>query len=67
MRRRMIEEPYNFFGLSFAGYRMAACRQLPEGWVPAPPYIWTDLFMWRKFLSLDGAKFATRADARGMR
>ena len=61
MRRRMIEERYNFFGLSFAGYRMAAYQQLPERWAPAPPDIWTDLFMWRKFLSLDGAKFATRA------
>ena len=61
MRRRMIEESYNFFGLSFAGYRKAAYQQLPERWAPAPPDIWTDLFMWRKFLSLDNAKFATRA------
>ena len=61
MRRRMIEEPYNFFGSSFAGYRMAAYQQLPERWAPAPPDIWTDLFMWRKFIAMGGLVFATRA------
>ena len=41
---------YNFFGLTAAGYRLDAYRQLPEGWAPAPLGIWTDLHMWRKFL-----------------
>jgi glycosyltransferase involved in cell wall biosynthesis len=61
IRQRMLEGPYNFFGLSFAGYRMAAYRRLPERWSPAPPDVWTDLFMWRKFLAADGMKFGTRA------
>lgn len=61
VRGRMIDERYNFFGLSFAGYRLESYRQLPERWAPAPLDIWTDLFMWRKFLSMQGFVFATRA------
>jgi archaellum component FlaC len=61
MRQRMLDGPYNFFGLSFAGYRMDAYRRLPERWSPAPPDVWTDLFMWRKFLAMNGMKFGTRA------
>ena len=60
-RQRMIDGPYNFFGPTFAGYRLEAYRRLPEGWAPAPPGIWTDLFMWRKFLVTEGLVFATRA------
>jgi glycosyltransferase involved in cell wall biosynthesis len=61
IRQRMMNDRYNFFGLSVAGYRLEAYRQLPEGWAAAPPDIWTDLFMWRKFLAVDGATFGTRA------
>lgn len=61
MRQRMIDGPCNFFGLSFAGYRLEAYLRLPEGWAPAPPDIWSDLFMWRKFLAMEGLMFATRA------
>lgn len=60
-RRRMLAEPFNVFGLTFAGYRLDAYRRLPDGWTPAPPGTWTDLHMWRKFLGTEGFTFATRA------
>jgi glycosyltransferase involved in cell wall biosynthesis len=60
IRARMLEEELNFFGPSAAGYRLAAYRSLPVGWSPAPPGLWTDLHMWRKFLRQPGLRFATR-------
>jgi glycosyltransferase involved in cell wall biosynthesis len=59
-RRTMIVDGFNFFGLSFGGYRLSTYRTLPVGWSPAPPDLPTDLFMWRKFLTRDGLKFGTR-------
>lgn len=59
-RRRMLEEDWNFFGPTVCGYRLDAYRALPVGWSPAPPGVWTDLHMWRKFLSAPGLTFGTR-------
>lgn len=59
-RARMRETPWNFFGPTVAGYRLAAYRGLPTGWSPAPAELWTDLFMWRKFLDAPGLRFGTR-------
>lgn len=44
-------EGRNHVPLSAMGHTMAAYRMLPVGWSPAPPDIYTDLHMWRKFLS----------------
>jgi succinoglycan biosynthesis protein ExoW len=60
-RRRMLAEKLNAFGLTFAGYRLAAYHRLPDGWTPAPPELWSDLHMWRKFLRVEGLTFASRA------
>jgi len=51
---------YNFFGFTQAGYRLETYRRLPVGWSPAPPDLWTDLHMWRKFLALPGIRTGTR-------
>jgi len=59
-RRRMREEPWNFFGPTAAGYRLSAYRCLPVGWSPAPPDVWSDLHMWRKFLQRHDLSFGTR-------
>jgi glycosyltransferase involved in cell wall biosynthesis len=59
IRRRMLHEAYNFFGPSAAGYRLSAYRSLPVGWSPAPADLWTDLYMWRKFLVRDDLTFGT--------
>lgn len=58
--QRMISTPFNFFGFTTAGYTMAAYRRLPQGWSPAPNHMWTDLYMWRKFLLTPGLIFGTR-------
>ena len=59
-RRRLLTEQWNFFGPTVAGYRLSTYRRMPEGWAPAPPGIWYDLHMWRKFLRLDGITVGTR-------
>ncbi len=59
-RDRMLKEKWNLFGPSAVGYRLDAYRALPLGWSPAPEDIWTDLHMWRKFLSCDGINAGTR-------
>ncbi|OCP10125.1 MULTISPECIES: glycosyltransferase [unclassified Ensifer] len=58
-RQRMCSGPWNFFGPSVAGYRLSAYRSLPIGWSPAPPDLWTDLHMWRKFLQHESLTFGT--------
>lgn len=51
---------WNFFGPTVSGYRMETYNRLPVGWSPAPTELWSDLFMWRKFLSLEGLHAGTR-------
>jgi hypothetical protein len=50
-RTRMLEQLWNFFGPTVAGYRLSAYRSLPVGWSPAPAGLYSDLYMWRKFLA----------------
>jgi glycosyltransferase involved in cell wall biosynthesis len=59
MRAAMLTEKTNIFSLTAAGHRMDAYRRLPVGWAPAPPDVWTDLNMWRKFIAADGIRFAS--------
>ena len=59
IRRRMLNEKFNFFGPTVAGYRLSAYKRLPIGWSPAPADLWTDLHMWRKFLIRDDLTFGT--------
>jgi glycosyltransferase involved in cell wall biosynthesis len=60
VQARMLAERWNFFGPTVTGYRLATYRQLPVGWSPAPRDIWTDLAMWRKFLSHPNIRVGTR-------
>ena len=55
-RAAMLNQPFNFFGPTVAGHRLDAYRRLPQGWAPAPPDVWTDLHMWRKWLAADGMR-----------
>lgn len=59
LRRRVLETPTSFFGLSAGAHRLDAYRRMPEGWAPAPQGVWTDLHMVRKWLSIPGMRFAT--------
>lgn len=56
-RARMAQERFNCFGLTVAGHRLDAYRRLALGWAPAPPDMWTDLHMWRKFLAAEDMRF----------
>lgn len=60
MRKAIMTRQGNFFGPSCAGYRRAAYDRLPVGWSPAPEGIFSDQYMWRKFLALPGIRVATR-------
>lgn len=66
VQRRMVESRSNVFGPTPSAYRLATYRSLPVGWSPAPEGMWTDLFMWRKFLALPGIQCATRFVATAM-
>lgn len=66
-RARMVEEVWNFFGPTFAGYRLSAYRALPVGWSPAPVGLPTDLFMWRKLLTHPGLRYGTRFAIEGVK
>lgn len=66
-RKRMIDTRWNFFGPSFGGYRLQSYRQLKRGWSAAPGGLWTDLFMWRKFLARDDFTFGTHHVVEGVK
>jgi Glycosyl transferase family 2 len=50
-RKRMLNQKWNFFGPTVTGHTLGAYRRLPEGWRPAPAEMWSDLYMWRQFLT----------------
>jgi glycosyltransferase involved in cell wall biosynthesis len=60
VQQRMKTEAWNFFGPTVSGYRLQTYRRMPVGWSPAPEGVWSDLFMWRKFLALEGISVGTR-------
>jgi glycosyltransferase involved in cell wall biosynthesis len=49
--RRMMTERFNIFGPTACGYTREAYLKIDKGWEAAPAGIWSDLFMWRKFLA----------------
>ncbi len=50
-RKKMLNELFNCFDITFAGHTLDAYRRLPHGWVTTPPeFPWHDLYMWRQFL-----------------
>ena len=57
---KMINQRYNVFGPTASGYRKDAYLKLKDGWTAAPEGIWTDLHMWRKFLSHGEIRCGTR-------
>lgn len=60
IRARMLTSPFNIFGPTACGYTKSAYLALPEGWTAAPPNMWSDLFMWRKFLRHPELSFGSR-------
>ena len=60
VRKRILASRFNIANLTVAGYRLEAYRRLPVGWSPAPRDVWSDHFMWRKFLSVPEMVCSTR-------
>jgi GalNAc5-diNAcBac-PP-undecaprenol beta-1,3-glucosyltransferase len=58
-RREMLSGSANYVPLSSAAHTLELYRRMPEGWTPAPASSTTDLFMWRKVLSLPGLRAAS--------
>jgi len=50
----LLRGSWNAIVLTGAAHTLEAYRRLPHGWRPAPPDVWTDLYMWRQFLALRG-------------
>ena len=60
-QRQMLRYKWNFFGPSCAGHRLDAYRRLPFGWRPKPKDMWSDLHMWRQWLTCDWVRFRSIA------
>lgn len=57
--RNALLGPFNFIPLSAAGHTLEAYRSLGVEWSPAPSDVWTDLFMFRKFVVAPHARLLT--------
>jgi len=60
VRERILRSRFNIANLTVVGYRLEAYRHLAVGWSPAPADVWSDHFMWRKFLSMPSLVCSTR-------
>lgn len=57
-RERMMGA-WNFIPFCTGGHTMELYRRLPVGWQTTPTGIWTDLYMWRQILSVEGVRAVT--------
>ena len=57
---RMLLVKFNIFGPTASGYTREAYLRLDTGWEAAPEDLFSDLFMWRKFLTHRDVKCRTR-------
>jgi GalNAc5-diNAcBac-PP-undecaprenol beta-1,3-glucosyltransferase len=57
----LLRGGWNKVVLTGAAHTLGAYRRLPHGWRPAPPDVWTDLYMWQQFLRLPGFRGRTSA------
>ncbi len=55
----LLRGGWNAVSLSGAAHTMDAYRRLPHGWRPAPPGVWSDLYMWQQFVRLEGFRGLT--------
>lgn len=57
-RSRMLHQHWNTFGPTCSAHTRGIYFKLPYGWRPAPFTMWSDLYMWRQFISHPGCRFA---------
>ena len=53
-RSLLLRGGWNAISLSGAAHTLDAYRRLPHGWRPAPPGVWSDLYMWQQFAAAPG-------------
>jgi glycosyltransferase involved in cell wall biosynthesis len=58
-RTRMLHNHWNRFGPTCSAHTRDIYFELPYGWRPAPFTMWSDLYMWRQFISHPGCRFAS--------
>ena len=58
----MMNEKFNFFGPTTVSHRLDSYRKLPYGWRPKPDNMYSDLHMWRQWLSEDWVLFKSLPD-----
>ena len=58
-RSRMLNNHWNRFGPTCSAHTRNIYFELPYGWRPAPLDIWSDLYMWRQFITHPGCRFAS--------
>jgi glycosyltransferase involved in cell wall biosynthesis len=60
-RNKMLDDNVltNYFGLTCGAHSMASYLRIKKGWTNTPIGIWTDLYMWRKFLVKYGKSCGT--------
>ena len=51
--KKRLRSGRNFIPLSMAGHHLTTYLRLPVGWAPGPADVYSDLFMWRKFVDAD--------------
>lgn len=56
-RSRMLQNHWNRFGPTCSAHTRKIYFELPYGWRPAPLTIWSDLYMWRQFITHEGCRF----------
>ena len=61
VREFMLANKWNFFGPTCAGHTSEAYRRLPYGWRPKPEGMWSDLHMWRQWLTFPGLTVTSSA------
>lgn len=57
-RSRMLQHHWNRFGPTCSAHTRKIYFELPYGWRPAPLTMWSDLYMWRQFISHSGCRFS---------
>lgn len=58
-RTLLLRGGWNAISLTGAAHTLDAYHRLPHGWRPAPPEVWSDLYMWQQFAGLPGFRGRT--------
>jgi GalNAc5-diNAcBac-PP-undecaprenol beta-1,3-glucosyltransferase len=55
----LLSGGWNQIALTGAAHTIDAYRRLPHGWRPAPPDVWSDLYMWQQLVGMPGFRGRT--------